>query len=204
MNPEAVHPVEKESYRILGRRVDLSHLGPGSRAVVARVVHATADLAYADTMVVDERSAEAGVEALRAGAPVVADVEMLRLGITTLNALCYLPAVSAEPGSWDPPLTRSATGMRLAASAHPQGAIFVVGCAPTALTEVVRMAEEGALDPALVVGTPVGFVGAAESKDALRASGLPSISNRGEKGGSSIAAAVVNSLSRLALGRATS
>ncbi len=86
--------------------------------------------------------------------------------------------------------------MRAAANEHPEGAVFVVGCAPTALIELVSIAATGRLRPALVIGTPVGFVGAAESKVALRASGLPAVSNVGEKGGSAVAAAAVNALLR--------
>lgn len=186
-----VHPIEAESYRILDERVDLSRFGPLSRAVVSRVIHATADLDYADTMVVDDDAVAAGVAALQAGAPVVTDVEMVRHGIAGVRARCYLPA-SAPDG-----VTRSAAGMRAAAHRHPRDAVVVVGCAPTALDEVVRLAAAGELSPALVIGLPVGFVGAAAAKEALRASGLPAISNVGERGGSAVAAAAVNALVRL-------
>lgn len=186
-----VHPIEAESYRILAGRVDLAGLGPLSRAVVERVIHASADLEYARTMVVDEEVLERAVAALRGGAAVVADVEMVASGISGVRAACHLARV--PPGA-DP--TRSAAAMRLAASEHPSGAVFVVGCAPTALTELVGLAAAGRVEPVLVVGMPVGFVGAAESKDALRRSGLPAVSNVGEKGGSAVAAAVLNALVR--------
>jgi precorrin-8X/cobalt-precorrin-8 methylmutase len=190
----AIHPIEAESYRILAERVDLSSFGPAAGAVVARVIHASADLEYATTMVVDEAAAEAGVAALRAGAPVVVDVEMVRHGITAVDARCFLPA--AAP----PECTRSAAGIALAAEAHPRGAVVVVGCAPTALEEVIRLHMSGRFMPALVIGMPVGFVGAAESKERLRASGIPAISNIGEKGGSAVAAGALNALARLARG----
>ena len=190
-----VHPIEAESFRILAERVDLSRLGELAAAVVARVIHASADLEYAETMVVDEAAAEAGIAALAGGAPVIVDVEMVRHGVTGVEAECFLPAVAPDGYT-----TRSAAGMALAAERHPEGAIVVVGCAPTALDEVVRLYGEGRFAPALVVGMPVGFVGAAESKERLQASGLPSISNIGEKGGSAVAAAVVNVLVRRARG----
>jgi precorrin isomerase len=186
-----VHPIEAESYRILGERVDLSGFGPLAAAVVARIIHASADLEYAETMVVDEAGVEAGLAALAAGAPVLVDVEMVAHGITGLHARCYLPP-EARAGT-----TRSAAGIAAAADLHPAGAVVVVGCAPTALDEVVRLHESGRFDPALVVGLPVGFVGAAEAKARLRASGMPAISNVGEKGGSAVAAAAVNALVRL-------
>lgn len=189
-----VHPIEAESYRILAERVDLSAFGPRAAAVVARVIHASADLEYAETMVVDDAAVETGIAALAAGAPVVVDVEMVRHGVTGTVAGCYLPE-RAPAGT-----TRSAAGMALAAQAHPEGAVVVVGCAPTALDEVVRLHEAGRFSPALVIGLPVGFVGAAESKQRLRASGLAAVSNVGEKGGSAVAAAALNALLRLARG----
>ena len=88
--------------------------------------------------------------------------------------------------------------MRVAAARWPDGAVVVVGNAPTALFEVVRLAAAGDFRPALVIGLPVGFVGAADAKAALRASGLPSVSNVGERGGSAVAAAALNALWRLA------
>ncbi len=194
-----IHPIEAESYRILETRVDLSHLGPGARAVVERVIHASADPEFATSMVVGDTAVDAGVRALQAGGPVLCDVEMVRHGISGVPAECHLADGAydcEEPGQSAP--TRAAFGMRAAAAAHPTGAIVVVGCAPTALVEVVELAGSGAFDPALVVGLPVGFVGAAESKARLRASGLPAISNVGEKGGSAVAAAAVNALVRLA------
>ena len=190
-----VHPIEAESYRILAERVDLSRFGPLGAAVVARVIHASADPEFAETMVVDEAAVEAGVAALAGGAPVVVDVEMVRHGITGVDARCYLPAHAAEG------TTRSAAGLALAADRHPAGAVVIVGCAPTALDEVIRLHAAGRFAPALVVGLPVGFVGAAEAKAALRASGLPCISNVGDKGGSAVAAAALNAVARLAAAR---
>jgi len=184
--------IEAESFRILAERSDLSGFGPLAGAVVARVIHASADVDYATTMVVDEAAVAAGVAALRSGAAVVADVEMVARGIRG-------PAVSCHLGEGIPQgITRSAAGLRRAATLHPRGAVVVIGCAPTALFEVLRLAAEGDFVPALVVGLPVGFVGAAEAKAALRASGLPAVSNVGEKGGSAVAAAAVNAMWRLA------
>ena len=189
------HPIEAQSYRILADRVDLSGFGPGPAAVVARVIHASADVEYASTMVVDDAAVHAGVAALGGGGAVVTDVEMVAAGIPGLEPACYLSGATATDG-----LTRAAAGMRIAAERHPHGAVVVVGCAPTALAEVVRLCTAGAFHPALVVGLPVGFVGAAEAKEALRRTGVPSISNVGEKGGSAVAAAAVNALARLARG----
>ena len=186
-----IHPIETESYRILAERVDLSAFGPLARAVVARVIHASADLEYAETMVIDDAAADARIAALAGGAPIVVDVEMVRHGLTGVDGSCFLPATALEG------TTRSAAGMALAAERYPDGAVVVIGCAPTALDEVVRLYHSGRFSPALVIGLPVGFVGAAESKERLRANGLPAISNVGEKGGSPVAAAATNALIRL-------
>jgi len=189
-----IHPIEAESYRILHERVDLSRWQPGARDVVARVIHASADVEYAESMVIGSHAVVHGIEVLRAGGPVITDVEMVRAGITgTIETRCYLGEATATED-----LTRSAAAMRLAAEEHPRGAMFVIGCAPTALFELLRLADEGVVHPAVIVGMPVGFVGAAESKQALREHRLShiGISNVGEKGGSAVAAAVVNALGR--------
>ena len=190
-----IHPIETESYRILETRVDLSHLDLGPRAVVERVIHASADPEYATSTIVDVAAVDAGVCALRAGAPVLCDVEMVRSGIRGVATECFLADAPAIEQRGE---TRAALGMRAAAAEHPTGAVVVVGCAPTALDEALTLAAGGVFAPALVIGMPVGFVGAAESKARLRASGLPAISNVGEKGGSAVAAAAVNALVRLA------
>ena len=185
-----VHAIEQESYDILRRRVDLSHLPPLTRAVVERVVHASADLSYVDDLVVDEAALRRGYDALAAGAPVVADVQMVAAGITARTAVCRVREATAVDG-----LTRSAVAVRMAFDEVGPGAVWVVGCAPTALFELIELG----VHPALVIGLPVGFVGAAESKAALRASGLPSVSNVSEKGGSAVASAALNALLYLEL-----
>ncbi|MFH0244925.1 precorrin-8X methylmutase [Streptomyces sp. HK10] len=185
LTPRTVHPIEEESYRILRSRLDTSRLPPLTRAVVERVIHSSADPAYAEDLVTDESALRAAHTALHAGAPVVADVGMVAAGITRRETVCRLADARAEDG-----LTRSAHAVRLAYERVGPGAVWVVGCAPTALFELLALDA----DPALVIGLPVGFVGAAESKAALRASGLPAVSNVSEKGGSAVAAAALNAL----------
>lgn len=180
-----VHPIEQDSYAILRSRVDLSHLPPLHRAVVERVVHSSADLDYVADLVTDEQVLRAGQAALLAGAPVVTDVEMVAAGITTRETVCRIRKAVAGDGC-----TRSAAAVRLAFEEVGPGAVWVVGCAPTALFELISLNVQ----PALVVGLPVGFVGAAESKCALRDSGLPAVSNVSEKGGSAVASAALNAL----------
>jgi precorrin-8X/cobalt-precorrin-8 methylmutase len=183
----AVHPIEAESYRILRGLVDLSGLGPLSRAVAERVVHASADPTWAADLLLDERALAGGLAALRAGAPVVVDARMVAAAVTSRPTLC---ALDTQDGPAGPGETRSAAAVRAAFGQVGTGAVWVVGCAPTALDALLRLPAA----PALVVGLPVGFVGAVEAKRALAASGLPGVTNRGPRGGSAVAAAALNAL----------
>ena len=185
-----VHPIEAESYRILRELVDLSHLGPLSRAVAERVIHASADLEYAESLVLDEAALRRGLKALRGGATIVADVGMVAAGITAREALCFVSDQRERDLSETLGTTRSAAAVRVAAKEVGAGAVWAIGNAPTALFELLELEVE----PALVVGLPVGFVGAAESKESLIGSRLPAVANRGPKGGSAVAAAALNAL----------
>jgi len=182
-----VHPIEADSYRILRSTVDTSHLPKFSRDVAERIVHTTADLAWVADLVLDEAALQKA--ALADEAPIITDVTMVAAGITSRESLCLIGQANGGAG-----LTRSAAGFRLAAQVHPAGAIWVVGNAPTALFELLRLVAAGEVNPLLVIGLPVGFVGAAESKAALRETDLPQLSNRSARGGAAVAAAAVNAL----------
>jgi len=186
----AIHPIEEQSYAILRSRADTSALPPLTRAVTERVVHASADLGYLGDLVCAEEALAAGAHALRRGAAVVADSGMVAAGITTCDVVCRVGDPRAASLAARTGRTRSAAGIRLAFRDVGPGAVWVIGTAPTALSELIALGA----GPALVVGLPVGFVGAAEAKSALRASGLPALTNRSEKGGAAVAAAAVNAL----------
>ncbi|MDQ1680366.1 MAG: precorrin-8X/cobalt-precorrin-8 methylmutase [Frankiaceae bacterium] len=186
------HPIERESYAILRSRVDTTGYPPLTRAVIERVIHATADVALADDIVCDEVTLAAAVEALRGGARIVADVGMVAAGITSRPVVSLVGSPEAARLAADAGITRSAAAVRLALAHVGAGAVWVVGCAPTALTELLALADSAR--PALIVGMPVGFVGAVESKKSLRDSGLPAVSNVSERGGSAMASAAVNAL----------
>jgi precorrin-8X/cobalt-precorrin-8 methylmutase len=191
-------PVEAESYRILRSRLDLTGLPPLSRAVTERVIYATADFGYATDLVCHEPALAAGLGALRRGAPVVAAEPTVASGLAGYPVICKAP--NAGAGSLAVRLARtanisvSAAAVRLAFSEAGPGAIWLVGSAPAALREIMARVVE----PALVIGVPVGLVGAAEAKEALRRSGLPSLSNVSEKGGSAVAVAAFEALLRMA------
>jgi precorrin-8X/cobalt-precorrin-8 methylmutase len=187
-------PAEAESYRILRSRLDLSGLPPLSRAVTERVIHATADFDYVTDLVCDEGALASGIAALRRVAPAVADGPAVAAGLAGYPVICKAGDSLAARLARMAGLTVSAAAVRLAFSAAGPGAVWLVGSAPAALFEI--MARE--VEPALVIGVPVGFVGAAEAKDALRRSGLPSLSNRSEKGGPAVAVAAFEALLRMA------
>lgn len=177
------------------------------RAVIERVIHSTADFEFAVLLQTSEGAVEAGIAALRGGCPIVTDVNMVRVGINQRRAQrlgsgihCFVGDVHSNiAGLAD--LTRSAAGIH---RAHEAGlltdAVVVIGNAPTALYAVIDLIEEQRAAPALVVGVPVGFINTAESKEALSQVNTPPwIITSGRKGGSSVAAAIVNALLRLAL-----
>lgn len=191
----AVHPIEVESYRILAERVDLSDWSDGRREVVARMIHATADVGFAVSARIGAEAVERAVDALGRGAPVVVDAAMVAAGAPRVATTCLLSEVPVAPeGS-----TRSAAAVALAAERHPDGAVWVFGNAPTALAELLALHGRGEVEPAAVIGLPVGFVGAAEAKAALWKGPLAarSVTNVGERGGSAVAAAALNALDRL-------
>lgn len=188
------HPIEIESFRILYERVDLSLWPPGQREVVARMVHATADDSFASSARLGPGAVPAALDALDRGAPIIVDATMVAAG-TRLATTCLLDQVPTPP----PGVTRSAAAIALAAKHHPLGAVWVIGNAPTALFELLALHGRGEVEPAVVIGLPVGFVGAADAKAALWSSPLAriAITNVGERGGSPVAAAALNALHRL-------
>ncbi|MGP4024235.1 precorrin-8X methylmutase [Actinomadura sp. 3N407] len=184
------HPIEVRSYEILRSRVDLSPMPPLWRAVTERVIHATADLEYAVDLVTKEESLRQGWAALRDGAPIVTDEGMVAAGITARETVCHASDPAAARMARAAGITRSAAAVRLSYADVGPGAVWAVGSSPEAISEIIARRVR----PALVIGMPVGFVGACEAKEALRASGLPQLSNVSEKGGSAVAAAAVNAL----------
>ena len=205
--PEGVHPIEARSYEIMASRVDLSAWPPGDRDVVASMVHATADESFATSARIGPGAVAAAVAALAGGAPVICDARMVVAGVPRVAAavpvLCYLDEEAVAPAAVagvGPAATRSAAAIDTAAARHPDGAVWAVGNAPTALFRLLELHSAGVLRPAAVIGLPVGYVGAAESKAALWASPLAAIAvtNEGRRGGSPVAAAAINAIGRLA------
>jgi precorrin-8X/cobalt-precorrin-8 methylmutase len=193
--PVVVSPDTEESYRILRSRIDFSRLPKFSRDVTERVIHASADFDYFTDLVCNENTLADAVAALAAGAPVIADTTMVAAGVTASPVLCKIGEPLTQRLARTASITRAAAAVRLAFGEAGPGAVWVVGGGPAALTEILSRRVE----PAFVIGLPVGFVGAAEAKDALRASGWPALSNVSEKGGPAVAVAAFNALLRHAL-----
>ena len=201
--------IEAESFRIIEAEMGPHDFSVIEWPVVQRAIHATADFDLGRSMVFHPRAVEAGVAAIRKGAHVVADVQMIQAGISAAylaefggRVLCYMadPDIAAKARAEG--TTRAIQCMRKAAREAP-GAIYAIGNAPTALLELVRLVEDGEANPALIIGVPVGFVSAAESKERLHRQGLvPYITNRGRKGGTPVAVSITNALLRVARGRA--
>jgi precorrin-8X/cobalt-precorrin-8 methylmutase len=196
---EAIHAVdlaEAESYRVLRSRIDLSGLPPLTGAVTEAVLCATADFDYVTDLVCDEAALAAGVAALAADAPVVTDSTAVAAGITECPVICKAAEPLAVRLARTTGISMPAAGARLGFGESGPGAVWAISSAADALEEILRRAVE----PALVIGVPAGFVGAAAAKDALRASGLPALSNVSEKGGPVVAAAALGALLRAARG----
>jgi precorrin-8X/cobalt-precorrin-8 methylmutase len=191
-----IDPLTAESYRVLRSRIDLSGLAPLTRAVTEAVLCATADFDYVTDLACDEAALAAGVTAMAAGVPVVADAPAVAVGITGCPVICKAVEPLAIRLARTTGITVPAAGVRLGFGEAGPGAVWVVGGAPDALAEILRRIVQ----PALVIGMPAGFAGAAAVKDELRASGLPSLSNVSEKGGPVVAAAAFCALLRAARG----
>ncbi len=192
--------IEKQSFAIITRELAGRTFPKGVDEVVKRVIHTTADFDYADTLCFSPGAIERALQALRAGATVVTDTNMALSGISkgTLaklggQACCFMaePAVAQEAGQRG--VTRAVVSMERAADLTGP-TIFAIGNAPTALIRLHELIEEGRVRPALVIGVPVGFVNVVEAKELFLGGDTPYIIARGRKGGSNVAAAIVNAL----------
>ncbi|HKI16876.1 MAG TPA: precorrin-8X methylmutase [Isosphaeraceae bacterium] len=191
--------IEQRSYEIIDRQLgDWGPADSGARRIIRRVVHATADISFARTLRIHPEAIERGRGALAAGRPVICDVTMLQAGLTKIRGeiLCAIDRPEVTALAQAKGCTRAAAAMESLAP-RLEGAIVAIGNAPTALWKVMELARHGGPRPAVVVGLPVGFVGARESKLALVASNLCYISNTSPRGGSPVAAAAVNALATL-------
>lgn len=191
-DPEAIY---RRSFALIRREVDFSRLPRDLRSVGLRLVHATGEPSIVDDLVWSKGAAAAGRKALAAGADVLVDAAMVAAGITSRPVLCLLNHRRVPGLAKRLKTTRSAAAVELW---RPRlaGAVVAIGNAPTALFHLLEIIAAGAPQPALILGFPVGFVGAAEAKAALAQNpwGIPFIALSGRRGGSPLAAAAVNAL----------
>lgn len=191
--------IEKRSLEIIESELSVD-IPQENLAVVKRVIHTTADFDYAVNLTFSDGAVEKALKALRSGCDIVTDTQMAKSGINKAAAeklgikiYCFMsdPDVAAE--AKERGCTRAKVSMEKAAKVAGSG-IFAIGNAPTALIMLREMIEEGTISPRLVVGVPVGFVNVVESKEEIMQAGVPYIVARGRKGGSTVAAAIINAL----------
>lgn len=192
--------IEKRSFEMITELLGDRKLDPENELVIKRVIHTSADFDYADNLVFSEHAVSRGIEALRGGCDIVTDTQMVKAGInkTILGKLggevhCFMsdPDVAAEAKARG--ITRAIVSMERAAKLE-KPCIFAIGNAPTALISLHELILNKKIDPALVIGVPVGFVNVVESKEMILELPVPHIVARGRKGGSNVAAAICNAL----------
>jgi len=197
--------IEDESMEIIEREVGSHPYNDVEWPIVRRIIHATADFDFAgeNKMVFHKDAITSGINALKNGCSIIADVNGVIGGLNKQNPkdfgnnlICNISDPDLAERAKQENKTRAQMSMRIAAS-EMNGGILVIGNAPTALLEVIKMIREGVTKPALVIGIPVGFVSAEESKEELQTVDVPFITNTGRKGGSSCAASIVNALFKL-------
>jgi precorrin-8X/cobalt-precorrin-8 methylmutase len=194
--------IYRESFATIRREADLSRFSPVLSRAVVRMIHACGMTDLPQSLSASENAGEIGRQALLDGAPILCDSEMLARGIIRARlprnneVICMLNDPRTLALAAELQTTRSAAAVELWRD-RLDGAVVVIGNAPTALFHLLEIIEAGAPRPSLIVGIPVGFVGAAESKDALARNrmGVPFITVHGRRGGSAIAAAAINALS---------
>ena len=197
--------IEDESMKIIENEIGPHSYNEQEWPIVRRVIHSTADFDFArDNKIIFHKDAiKNGLDALKNGSSIVVDVNGI-IGLLNKqnpkdfgnNVICNISEPSIMEAAKEAGKTRAQMSMRIAKE-DMNGGIVVVGNAPTALLEVMGMIREGITKPALVIGIPVGFVSAVESKDELSRMDIPFITNQGRKGGSPCASAIVNALYKL-------
>ena len=192
--------IENRSFAIITELLGDTPLDPENAPVIKRVIHTTADFDYAQSLVFSPHAVEKGVQALKAGCDIVTDTQMAKAGInkTALGKLggqvhCFMADEDVAQEAKARGITRAAVCMERAAKLE-KPCIFAIGNAPTALIALKELMDGGKLDPALIIGVPVGFVNVVESKELILGTNVPHIVARGRKGGSNVAAAICNAL----------
>lgn len=191
--------IEQRSMEIIESELKVE-IPPENKAVVKRVIHCTADFDYAVNLAFSDGAVAKALDALRRGCDIVTDTQMAKSGINKAAAAklgceihCFMSDADVAEEAKKRGSTRAVVSMEKASKLE-KPVIFAIGNAPTALLCLREMIDEGKIKPELVIGVPVGFVNILEAKDAIMDAGVPYIVARGRKGGSNVAAAIVNAL----------
>jgi len=202
MRPE---DIETLSFKIIDLEAGEHGFPSDEWSIIRRIVHTSADFEYIKTIRIHPSAIRSGTYAVRSGKPVITDTEMAmagirkdKLGLYGSSVKCFINNPDVIKKAGESGTTRAHAAVDMAAPLM-DGGIFVIGNAPTALLRLIELVRENKARPALVVGLPVGFVKAAESKEALIGMDIPYISDTGRKGGSNVAASVINALVILAI-----
>lgn len=188
--------IQDRSFDFISRRLAKKYDDQDTKSVVVRIIHATADFGIEDLLVFSHDAVAKGKEALANGCKIITDVGMVSAGLKTRFAnitICAINMHGVKEISEENGLTRSAAGFELLAE-NIEGTVIAIGNAPTALVHLLSIMRRTDVRPACIVGVPVGFVGAAESKELLMNSDIPFISIKGNRGGTPIAVAAVNAI----------
>ncbi|HYX35491.1 MAG TPA: precorrin-8X methylmutase [Oligoflexus sp.] len=199
--------IETDSFAIIDSEVGVHSFPAAEWQIVRRVIHATADFEFKELMAFHPQAVASGVAALRRGCPLVLDVQMIEAGLNQermkhfgCQTYCSISDPDVIARAKELNSTRAIESMRkLHLLGKLEGSILAVGNAPTALLEVLRLIDQEDVRPGLIIGVPVGFVSAAESKELLTQSAVPWLAARGRKGGSTIAVAILHALFALAV-----
>jgi precorrin-8X/cobalt-precorrin-8 methylmutase len=201
-DPDAI---KKKSFDTIESQVDKKLKDSKEWPIIRRVIHTTADFDFADLLYFSKDAVEAGVTAIKSGFNIVTDTKMAMEGINKNNlrifgcdVQCFIRDPRAAKIAKVQGITRSMASMILSTEDN-NNKIYALGNAPTALFKLIELINSGITKPALIIGVPVGFVGAEESKKALSELSIPYITTLGKKGGSTIAAAIVNALLHIAI-----
>lgn len=192
--------IEKRSFEIIGEELGELQLDPKLEPIIKRVIHTTADFDYVENLYFTPHVVEHAIDCLKNGCCIVTDTKMAMSGINKsalsmlgVKVYNFIDDEDVIRQAKERGLTRSAVAMEKAAGLS-EGVIFAIGNAPTALVSIYELMKKGQLHPALVIGVPVGFVNVVQAKELIIQSGVPAIVAKGRKGGSNVAAAIVNAI----------
>lgn len=199
--------IEAKSFSIVEKYLKKSGIRRPERDIVQRVVHSTADAFFIKNLTFHHDAVRAGINAIRSGKNIITDVNMVKAGINQktvsefgMKVLCYASDKNVEKKALQQNLTKAILSMRTAAPRMKEG-IVAIGNSPTALFELCDLVENKKAQPSLIIGVPVGFVGAKESKRRLTKINAPYITNISRRGGTPVAVAIVNALLKIAKGK---